>query len=118
LFEKEGPIRNAFSGYSLGEQPTVRILHHKFAALFSAVLVVFSGGAARGEHVMSKASSKAIRPAFPRIRTTRSGSRYVRSIDVIRSKAGRKEIDLQLKNQPREKISLPTDPDPPKDKNS
>jgi len=65
---------------------------------------------------MSKANSKAVRPAFPRIRTTRSGSRYVRSIDIIRSKAGRREIDLQLKYQPREKISLPSDPVPPKDK--
>lgn len=95
----------------------MRILHHKFAALISAVLVVFTGSTARGEHVMSKASSKAIRPAFPRIRTTRSGSRYVRSIDIIRSQAGRKEIDLQLKSQP-EKISLPKDPNPPKDPKS
>ncbi len=63
---------------------------------------------------MSKSNSKVIRPAFPRIQTTRSGSRYVRSIDMIRSQAGRKEIDLQLKNQPREKLSLPSDPNPPK----
>ena len=96
----------------------MRILHHNLAALISAVLVALSGSPARGEQVMSKSSSKAIRPAFPRIRTTRSGSRYVRSIDVIRSQAGRTEIDLQLKNQPREKISLPTDPNPPKDQKS
>ncbi len=94
----------------------MRILHHKIAALISAVLVIFTGSPTRGEPVMSKPSSKAIRPAFPRIRTTRSGSRYVRSIDMIRSQAGRKEIDLQLKNQPREKVSLPSDPSPPKDK--
>jgi hypothetical protein len=92
----------------------VRILHRRIAAILSAVLVVFA--TARGEQVMSKISSKAIRPAFPRVRTTRSGSRYVRSIDMIRSQAGRKEIDLQLKSQPRDKISLPSDPNPPKDK--
>lgn len=93
----------------------MRVLHHKIAALISAVLVVFTGSPAHGEHVMSKASSKAIRPAFPRIQTTRSGSRFVRSIDVIRSVAGRKEIDLQLQNQSREN-TRPSDPNPPKDK--
>lgn len=96
----------------------MRILHHKFAALISGVLVVFTGSTARGEHVMSKSSSKVIRPAFPLVRTTRSGSRYVRSIDVIRSKAGRREIDRQLESQPREKISHPSDPNPPKDSKS
>lgn len=94
----------------------MRILHHKIAALISAVLVAFTGSPARGEHVMSKSSTKASRPAFPRIYTTRSGSRYTRSIDVIRSQAGRREIDLQLKNQPRENASLKSDPAPPKDK--
>jgi len=96
----------------------VRVLHHRIAALISAVLVVFTGSSARGDQIMSKSNSKVIRPAFPRIQTTRSGSRYVRSIDMIRSQAGRKEIDLQLKNQPREKLSLPSDPNPPKDKQS
>ena len=93
----------------------MRVLHHKIAALISAVLVALTGNPAQGEHVMSKTSSKAERPAFPRIQTTRSGSRFVRSIDVIRSVAGRKELDLQLQRQPREN-ARPSDPNPPKDK--
>ncbi len=44
---------------------------------------------------------KASRPDVPTVFTTRSGSRFVRSIDVIRSKAGRRELSLQLQNQPK-----------------
>jgi len=75
----------------------VRFIHHKFAVLVSTVLVAMSGHGARGEHLMKKSlkSSQSDVPVY----TTRSGSRYVRAIDVIRSKAGRRELSLQLKNQ-------------------
>ncbi len=76
------------------------VFHHKIAALVSAVLVAFGGGMARGEHTMRK-NLKASRLEGPQVYTTRSGSRYVRAIDVIRSAAGRRELSLQLKNQPK-----------------
>lgn len=95
---------NTFICHSL-RQRTVRILHHKIATLISAVLVVFTGGMARGEHVMSK-NLKASRPEGPPVYTTRSGSRYVRAIDVIRSVAGRRELSLQLKNQPKRSLKV------------
>jgi hypothetical protein len=41
-------------------------------------------------------NAKRSRPAVPRVYTSRNGSRYVHSIDVIRSEAGRKEIGLQM----------------------
>ena len=78
----------------------MRLLHHKIAALISAALVVFGGGTAGGEYLMRK-DLKESRPDVPRVYTTRSGSRYVRAIDVIRSKAGRRELTLQLENQPK-----------------
>lgn len=81
----------------------MRVLHHKIAALVSAVLVVFSSGAVHGEYVMKK-DLKAARPEVPPVYTTRSGSRYVRAIDVIRSVAGRKELSLQLKSQPKDSL--------------
>jgi hypothetical protein len=81
----------------------MRTFHHKMAALISAVLVVFGGGVARGEYVMKK-NLKASRPDVPHIYTTRSGSRYVRAIDVIRSANGRRELSLQLKNQPKSSL--------------
>lgn len=74
-------------------------LHPKIAALVSALLVVLTGNAAHGEGTMSK-NFKRSRPDVPPVFTTRSGSRYVRSIDVIRSIAGRKELDRQLQNTP------------------
>jgi hypothetical protein len=82
----------------------VRVLHHKITALVSAMLVLFGGGIARGENLMRK-NLKASRPDVPPVYTTRSGSRFVRSIDVIRSKAGRRELSLQLQNQPKDSRS-------------
>ncbi len=79
----------------------MRLLHHKIAALVSAVLVIFSGGAARGEYIMKKNLKVNTLQDVPPVYTTRSGSRYVRSIDVLRSKAGRRELSLQLQNQPK-----------------
>lgn len=82
----------------------MRFLHHKFAVLVSTVLVALGGGAARGEHLMKKnlKSSQSDVPVY----TSRSGSRYVRAIDVIRSKAGRRELSLQLQNQPKNSRSF------------
>lgn len=71
--------------------------------MVSAVLVTLSGGSARGEQVMKK-NLKSLQSDVP-VYTTRSGSRYVRSIDVIRSKAGRKELSLQLQNKPKDSRS-------------
>lgn len=81
----------------------MRVLHHKIVALVSAVLVAFGGGMVRGEYVMKK-NLKASRPEVPPVFTTRSGSRYVRAIDVIRSVAGRRELSLQLKSQPKRSL--------------
>jgi hypothetical protein len=78
----------------------VRILHHRIAALVSAVLVAFGSGVARGENAMKK-SLKSSQPDVP-VYTSRRGSRYVRSVDIIRSKAGRKELSLQLQNKPKD----------------
>ncbi len=83
----------------------MRVLHHKIAALVSTVLVVLSGSVVRGDTSMRK-NLKALQQDVPPIFTTRSGSRFVRSIDVIRSKAGRREISLQLKNQPKNSRSF------------
>ena len=80
----------------------MHILHHKFGAILSAALFMFSG-AARGEHFMKK-NLKSARPDVPPVYTTRSGSRYVRAIDVIRSQAGRRELSLQLKSQPKRSL--------------
>ena len=77
----------------------MRTLDPKIAALVSAVLVVFTGNVVHGEGTMSKNLSRS-RPTVPPVYTTRSGSRYVRSIDVIRSVAGRKELDRQVRNAP------------------
>ena len=75
----------------------MRALHHKIAALMSAVFFFFAGNIAwEGKNMSSNA--KRSRPAVPQVYTTRSGSRYVHSIDVIRSDAGRKEISLQMQN--------------------
>jgi hypothetical protein len=41
---------------------------------------------------------KRSRTSVPHVHTTKSGSRFVRSIDVIRSDAGRREISLQMKS--------------------
>lgn len=76
----------------------MRELHQKIGALLSAVFVFFSGHGVSGARTMSN-NSKRSRPAVPRVYTTRSGSRYVRSIDVIRSEAGRKEISLQMESK-------------------
>lgn len=76
----------------------MRELHQKVGALISVVFVFFSGTAIRGDRTMNN-NPKRSRPAVPRVYTTRSGSRYVRSIDVIRSEAGRKEITLQMKSK-------------------
>jgi hypothetical protein len=46
-----------------------------------------------------KKNLQSARPDVPQVYTTRSGSRYVRAIDVIRSQAGRRELSLQLKSQ-------------------
>ncbi|MEA2204397.1 MAG: hypothetical protein QOE77_1173 [Blastocatellia bacterium] len=80
----------------------MRVLHHRFVAALSTLLVVF-GGAARGEYIMKK-NIKSDRPTVPTVYTTRSGSRFVRAIDVIRSEAGRRELSLQLKNQPKSSL--------------
>lgn len=77
----------------------MRILHHKVGAILTAVLVLFTG-TARGENAMKK-NLKLARPDVPQVHTTRSGSRFVRAIDVIRSQAGRKELSLQLKSAKR-----------------
>jgi hypothetical protein len=77
----------------------IRILHPRIAAVVSAVMVVLTGSVSHGEGTMSK-NFKRSRPSVPPVFTTRSGSRYVRSIDVIRSIAGRKELDRQLQNTP------------------
>ena len=76
----------------------MRELHQKIGALMSLVLVVFFGNIATGERFMSN-NKKRIRHTVPPVYTTRSGSRYVRSIDVIRSEAGRNEISLQLRDK-------------------
>jgi len=64
---------------------------------------MFSGGAARGEHSMKK-NLNSSRPDVPPVHTTRSGGRYVRAIDMIRSQAGRRELSLQLKSQPKRSL--------------
>jgi hypothetical protein len=64
---------------------------------------------------MSKVSSKVARPAFPHVYTTRSGSRYVRSIEVIRSQAGRQELDRQLNAKRRAEASKSVEPKRAKD---
>jgi hypothetical protein len=51
-----------------------------------------------------KKNLKAGRPDVPPVYTTRSGSRYVRAIDVIRSQAGRRELSLQLQSQPKHSL--------------
>jgi hypothetical protein len=76
----------------------MRELHQKIGALMSLVLVVFSGNIATGEKIMGS-NNKRIRHTVPPVYTTRSGSRYVRSIDVIRSEAGRNEISLQMRDK-------------------
>lgn len=83
----------------------IRILHPRIAAVVSAAMVVLTGSVAHGEGTMSK-NFKRSRPDVPPVFTTRSGSRYVRSIDVIRSVAGRKELDRQLQNTPKNCNSL------------
>ena len=80
----------------------MRVIHQKIGALMSAVFVFFSGNVVRGDRFMSS-DAKRSRPAVPRVYTTRNGSRYVRSIDVIRSEAGRKEITLQMQSKAKAK---------------
>ncbi len=78
----------------------IRFVHPRVAALVSVFVVVLTGNVANGEGIMSKNINRS-RPAVPPVHTTRSGSRYVRSIDVIRSVAGRRELNRQLQNVPK-----------------
>jgi len=78
----------------------IKILHPRIAALVSAAMVVLTGNVSHGEGMMSK-NLKRSRPEVPPVHTARSGSRFVRSIDVLRSIAGRKELTRQLENAPK-----------------
>lgn len=75
-----------------------RIIHPKLAALLSALMVALTGNVGYGEVIMSKNINRT-RPTVAPVLTTRSGSRYVRAIDVIRSVAGRREIAGQLQTK-------------------
>jgi hypothetical protein len=67
----------------------MRVIHQRFAALISAVLVVFSGNITHGGKVMS---IKKQENSTPRVYTSKSGRRYARTTEVICSASARAEI--------------------------
>ena len=72
----------------------MRLFHQKVSALLSLILVVFSGGAARGDVTMN---TKKNTRSTPRVFTSKSGRRFARTSDVLRSATARAEIDRYLK---------------------
>lgn len=83
--------------FSINLNPAKFLLRSTLETKGAIIFVVYTS---RGEQYMRK-TLKTSRLTVAPVYTTRSGSRYVRSIDVIRSDAGRRELFLQLKNQPK-----------------
>jgi hypothetical protein len=73
----------------------MRELHRKIGAIMSLILVVFSGGVARGGETMSTKKNTA--RSTPRVYTSKSGRRFARTSDVLRSASARAEIGRYLK---------------------
>lgn len=86
----------------------MRTLHQKIGALMSLVLVVFSGGATRGSETMSTKKNTA--RSTPRVYTSKSGRRFARTSDVLRSASARAEIDRYIKlSQEGKAVSVKSD---------